>query len=147
MVDSYPARYQDAKGNEQTIIENDGKRLRMLIRGVKFVGTDFDGLEPTLDPADPRLATFTLNGKSLCACHLEWVLPLPVLVGQEIVTGRLQVYLELGHLRLGGNRGIDQETLRLCLSFGGASFWSSGTSGGSFEDELRDLQQALPEGA
>ncbi len=56
MVQSYPARYQDAQGEEYTIIENDGKRLRMMVRGVEFVGADFDGLEPTLDPADPRLA-------------------------------------------------------------------------------------------
>lgn len=147
MVQSYPARYQDAQGEEHTIIENDGKQLRMMVRSVEFVGADFDGLEPTLDPADPRLASFTLYRGSLCACHLECVMPLPVVVGQELITGQLQVYLELGHPRPGGNRGIDQETLHLCLSFGGASFWSRGTSDGFFEDELRDIQHALPEGA
>lgn len=147
MVEFYPARYQDAQGEEHTIIINDGKRLRMLVRDVEFVGLDFDGLEPTLDSADPRLTSFTLFVGSLCACHLECVMPLPVVVGQELITGQLKVYLELGRPRPGGNRGIDQETLRLCLSFGGASFCSSGTSGGSFEDELRDLQHALPESA
>jgi len=147
VVQSYPARYRDAQGEEYTTIENDGKRLRMMVRGVEFVGADFDGLEATLDPADPRLASFTLYGGSLCACHLEWVMPLPVVVRQELITRQLQVYLELGHPRPEGNRGIDQEILRLCLSSGGASFWSSGTSGGFFEGELRDLQQTLPEGA
>ena len=146
MVHSHPARYQGAQGEEQTLIENDGKQLRMVVRGVEFAGTDFDSLEPALDPADLRLASFTLMGGSLCACHLEWVMPLPVIVGQELLEGQLQAYLELGHPRP-GNRGIDRETLRLCFSFGGASYWSKGESLGSFEDGLRDIQQALPEGA
>jgi hypothetical protein len=68
-----------------------------------------------------------------------------VVVGQERITGQLQVYLDLGHPRP-GDHGLDRETLHLCFSFGGASFWSKGTSG-YFEDELRDIQQALPEGA
>jgi hypothetical protein len=118
----------------------------MMVRGVEFAGSDFDGLEPLLDLADPRLASFTLDHGSLCACHLEWVMPLPVVVGQEFTTGQLQVYLELGSPRPEGNRGIDQEVLRLCLSFEGASFWSKGASGGWFEDELIDIQRALPEG-
>jgi hypothetical protein len=146
MLSSYPARYQDAQGEEHTCIENDGKQLRMILRGVEFAGIDFDGLEPTLDLADPRLTPFTLYSGSLCACHLEWVMPLPVVVGQELITGQLQVYLELGHPRPEGNRGIDRETLHLCFSFGGASLWSKGTSGGFFEDELLDIQQTLPEG-
>lgn len=66
MVESYPARYQDVYGAEDTIIDNDGKRLRMLVRGVEFVGTDFDALDSTLDPADPRLTSFTLYAGSLC---------------------------------------------------------------------------------
>lgn len=147
MVQSYPARYQDAQGEENTGIDNDGKRLHMKVRGVEFVGANFDGLDSTLDPTDPRLTSFTLYRGSLCACHLECVIPLPVVVGQELMSGQLQMYLDLGHPRPGGNGGIDQETLRLCLSFGGTSFWSKGTSGGIFEDELRDLQQALPQGA
>ena len=55
--------------------------------------------------------------------------------------------LLLGQPRPEGNRGIDQETLRLRFSFGGAFFWSPWASGGFFEDELQDIPQALPEGA
>lgn len=128
-------------------IANDGKQLRMVVRDVEFIGADFDALEPALDLADPRLASFTLYRRSLCACHLECDMPLPVVVGQELINGQLEVCLELGHPRPGGNRGIDRETLHLCFSFGGVSFRSKGTSGGFFEDELRDIQQALPEGA
>jgi hypothetical protein len=38
MIHSYPARYQDAQGEEHTIIENNGKRLRMVVRGVGLLG-------------------------------------------------------------------------------------------------------------
>ena len=38
VLNAYPARYHDALGEEQTIIENDGKQLRMVVRGVEFVG-------------------------------------------------------------------------------------------------------------
>ncbi|HET9111092.1 MAG TPA: DUF6304 family protein, partial [Ktedonobacterales bacterium] len=145
MFQTYPALYQDAQGTEHTIIENDGKQLRMVVRGVEFVGTDFDALEPTLDSADPRMVSFTLAGGSLCACHIECVLPLPVIVGLEPITGKLQVHLELGHPRPGPQGGIDRETLHLCLSFGDVTLWSKGASG-YFEDELLDIQQALPEG-
>ncbi len=31
---------------EQTSISNDGSTLRMIVRGVEWVGNDFDGLEP-----------------------------------------------------------------------------------------------------
>jgi hypothetical protein len=42
----YPARYQDAYGEEETVIENDGKVLHVEIRAVTFQGTDFDMFEP-----------------------------------------------------------------------------------------------------
>lgn len=146
MHQTYPARYQDAWGEEQTIIENDGKRLRMIVRGVEFLGTDFDSLQPTPDQADLDLTSFTLYYGSLCACLLECVMPLPVMVGGELKAGQLMMRLQLGYPRPEGNRGIDQETLKLCLSFDGDSFWSKGTSNGFFEDQLRDIQHALPKG-
>jgi hypothetical protein len=143
MLAHYPARYQDAHGEEQTTIDNDGKRLRMTVRGVEFVGDDFDSMEPTLDLADLRLASFTLARGDLCACHLECTLPLPVVAGQEVIEGQLLMRLELGHPRPNG--GIDKETLKLCLSLAGASFCSPGFSG-DFEGELAVIQKALPAG-
>lgn|SRR5579875_150910 len=89
MAAVYPARYHDAHGDEQTQVENDGKQLRFVVRGVAFIGSDFDLLEPTLDLADPGLATFTLNHGELCACRLEWSMPLPVIVGTERIDGIL----------------------------------------------------------
>lgn len=146
MLAHYPALYSDAQGEERTVIENDGKQLRMVVRGIEFVGRDFDGLEPLCDLTDSRLASFTSYKGEICGYRLECVMPVLVVASEELLDGQLQVQFVLGHPRPEGNRGIDQETLQLCLSFGGASFWSKGTSGG-FEDELLDIQQALPEGA
>ncbi len=146
MVIVYPAQYHDAQGDEQTQIENDGKRLRLVVRGVEFLGADFDMLEPTLDPTDSRLASFTLNNGEMCACRLEWVMPLSVVIGNDVIPGDLRAQLELGQPRPGGNRRIDRETLRLCFTYSDASFRSNGASSGYFEDELRDIQNALPPG-
>ena len=146
MVSVYPAQYHDAQGDEQTQIENDGKQLRFMARGATFIGDDFDLFEPTLSPSDPRLASFTFNRSELCAYRLEWVMPLPVVVERDVVAGRLWAQLELGSPRPDGTRRIDHESLRLCLSFGETVICSKGTSGGWFEDELRDIQGMLPSG-
>ena len=58
--------------------------------------------------------------------------------------GRLHVRLGLG--APADNGGIAHETLNLSLSVGGETFAGSGRSGW-FEDELLEIQAALPEGA
>lgn len=72
----YPATYRDAHGLEQTSISNDGSTLRMIVRGVEWVGKDFDGLEPSTTP--DAHAGFTLNQGDLCACELSFDIPIAV---------------------------------------------------------------------
>lgn len=72
----YPATYRDAHGLEQTSISNDGSTLRMIVRGVEWVGNDFDGLEPLTTP--DAHAGFTLNQGDLCACELSFDIPIAV---------------------------------------------------------------------
>lgn len=145
MIAQYPAIYEDAHGAEQATIENDGKLLRMVIRGVEFQSTEFDDFEPTLERTDPRLAWFAFDHGYLCSYRLECTMSLPVVVGHEIIGARLLAQLELGEPRPGGNRGLAREGLRLCLTIGDTSFWSSGTSRGYFDNELDDIQRALPD--
>ncbi len=147
MLQRYPAVYQDRYGEVSTLITNDGKLLRMVVRDVAFSGEDFDGLEPESGTSSAQMASFTLDHGSLCACTIVCDIPVPVVVGREVLLGKLHMHLELGAPRSGGNRGIDREDLLLTLSCGGRIFTSRGTSGGWFEDELHDLQAALPEGA
>jgi hypothetical protein len=147
MSASYPAQYADAHGEEQTTIENDGKQLRMVLRDVEFRGSMFDDFEPVIKQTDPRLASFALDHGLLTNHHLECEMPLPVVIDGDITTGRLQVYLRLGEPLPGEEQWSKKEILRLGLTLGSVHYWSRGTSGGWFEDELLDIQKALPEGA
>jgi hypothetical protein len=46
MTTTYRARYKDRFGEEATAILNGGETLTMVVRGVRFQRTDFDGFEP-----------------------------------------------------------------------------------------------------
>ncbi len=60
MIARNPAVYRDAHGEEATVIENDGKMLRMVVRGVEFTGTRFEDFEPSITQYDPAVASFLL---------------------------------------------------------------------------------------
>jgi hypothetical protein len=140
---SYQGIYTDRFGGEPIIIHNDGRVLRTIIRGVRFWGYDFDGLSPEEDTPPEKLASFTLQRGDLCSCVIECDIPVPVVIGEGITEGRLRVRLDLGEPA--DNGGIDRETLNLSLTVGGNTSNGSGRSGW-FEDELLELQAALPEG-
>lgn len=138
------ARYSDKNGSIETVIENDGKILSLVLRGVEFKGRDFDSLEP-IDPTDiSRLGSFTLNHGELCACKLTVEIPLAVSVGGQSVQGLLLADLDLGEPRSNGS--LNHEMLMLVLIVQDRKYASSGRSGW-FEDELLDIQRQLPEGA
>ena len=138
----YAATYVDARGSEHTVITNDGETLRVRLRGVEFAGPDFDGLGPVGGTPAEHLRPFTLQHGDLCACRIEWQMPVPI-------GGRVETHAVLrAHLVLGNptpNGAIDRQELRLVLEFDGRSFASRGTSGW-FEDELLGIQAQLPEG-
>lgn len=144
MSELYPATYQDQWGAEQTAIKNDGKTLRMVIRGVEFTGNDFDSWKPAI-PYDARLSTFPLHPRfgELCSCTLEWNMRIPIVSGKELLHANLQARLEFGNPSANG--GIDREILHLILNVGETQFSSCGKHG-YFEDELNEIQSALPEG-
>src|SRR5688500_2075908 len=139
----YQTNYQDRFGNEQTVIENDGKTLRMVVRGVEFAGSWFDDFEPLTKSDVAHLASFTLNRGELCSCTIECEMPMLMVSHSEVVQAVLHVNLKLGDPAPNG--GLDHEWLGLTLSFEGNSIQSSGKSGW-FEDELLEIQASLPEG-
>jgi hypothetical protein len=143
MLMTYPARYTDRLGTEQTTILNDGDTLTMTLRGVTFQGPDFDSFEP-LDESDPALlSSFALLRGSLWFCTIEAEIPLPVVTPTDTASGRLT--FELG-LRGPTPPGLtDEEHLVLRLAVNGKTYASAGTSGW-FEDEMLDLQRQLPPG-
>ena len=143
MLASYPAIYRDRFGEEATTIQNDGRTLRMQVRGVTFIGSDFDAFEPVPATDSSHLSTFTLDNGSLCACEIVCDMPLPIVVEQEVIVGALHVQLTLGRPRPAPRGGIDEERLILQFSFDNQTFTSRGISGW-FEDELLDIQRELP---
>jgi hypothetical protein len=143
MTVQYAASYADRFGRESTSIANDGTTLSMVVRGVAFAGSDFDGLEPVAGTDPDRLASFTLQGGCLCSCVIEADIPILVATPGGTEDGLLRARLELG--QPAPNGGLDREHLILELRFGGRVFRSSGRSGW-FEDEMLDVQNQLPPG-
>lgn len=144
----YPARYHDERGTEETLLYNDGKTLRMELRGVTFTGTMLDDFTPALPDGDPALEAFTLNrylrkGRDLCGYTLEFEMQVPVASSVRVGAGVLEIRIELGHPTQRG--GLDHEEIRLALRHGGQTYASSGCSGW-FEDELLEVQRSLPSG-
>ena len=132
---AYPARNQDARGVEATTIHNDGRTLRMVVRGLEFCGSDFDALAapPGLDAA--TRASFSLVQGYLTDFVLEWKMPMGVAVGGRLTEARLDASLTLGS---------GHELLRLVLRWEGGV--AESRERGWFEDAVADLQAQLPEG-
>lgn len=158
MLAIYPAIYRDKNGAESTTITNNGKTLSMRVRGVEFLGGDFDALEPVSGSDPEKLDTFAfwpdtvykqgdlrfdkLPTNMLCECEIECVIPVTVVNGNEVLDGFLGMRLILGkHIP---PRGLDEETLFLKLDIGHDSFRSN-TNIGWFEYGLVDIQAQLPD--
>ncbi len=142
-MDRYPANYTDAGGCAPTSIANDGSGLRLHLRGLEFVGRDFDSLEPPKDASPDALLSFSLNRGCLCSCRLEWRMPVAVDNCGNQIDGVLLAELTLGDPAANG--GLSHERLRIILEAEGKRITSPGTSGW-FEDELLAIQAQLPEG-
>src|SRR5690348_15503143 len=96
---SYPATYCDRHGAEATTITNDGRWLRMRVRGVQFAGDDFDAFQPDDSSAPSEMESFTLEGRYLCGCSITCAIPVPVMAGDHLYQGTLHVQLDLGEPR------------------------------------------------
>lgn len=141
-MDQYPTTYSDARGSESTIIVNDGQELTVHLRGVRFVGHDFDSLEPK-DATTEQLTQFNLCKGDLCSCRIQCRIPIPVQSPDKVHDGVMFSDLVLGDPAPNG--GIDEERLSIVLQYDGQRIAGPGTSGW-FEDELVQIQSQLPEG-
>jgi Family of unknown function (DUF6304) len=143
--EAYPAVYRDRFGEVATTLYNDGKQLRMTLRGVKFTGRSLDDWDPGAHADVTLLQSFTFmrSGRELCEYTLEFDMPIQMVFQAEQLQGTLHVLLTLGAATPNG--GTDREILFLRLTVGDSSFASQGKVGW-FEDELLDIQRQLPEG-
>lgn len=141
MFGIYPTKYRDRFGEETTTIYNDGKLLRMTLRGIEFKSSMLDDWEPTTDIT--KSVPFCWNRGELCSYTLDCEILVPIVEIDRISSGTLRVHLELGDPRADG--GIEREDLQLELILDEQSFKASGKQAW-FEDELREIHTLLPEG-
>jgi len=145
MLEKYQAKYNDKFGEEIITIQNNGKLLRMAVRGVEFEGTSLDDWAP-VDNSDPtRLSSFLLHPmfNTLYQYRLEFEVQVPVVIQDRILEGNLSIRLDL--VGNGTDKAGGREELQLELVVDGHLFKSCGKHGW-FEDELHEIIGALPEG-
>lgn len=139
----YPTIYSDRRGVETANMHNDGTTLALVLRGVLFSGRDFDSLEPDKSSEARLLKQFSLVNGSLCECTIQCEMPIPLVVDNGTASSLLVIQVKLG--AQAANGGLDEERVILSLRVGETTYRSTG-KGGWFENELLELQKALPNG-
>ena len=146
MKATYPAIYRDQFGEEQSVIENDGQLLRMVVRSVEFASRSFgsfDGLTPKTQEEEAP-AGFTLGAHDdLMAATLIFEVLMPVVVGMETLPSTLTVHIDLEGAGPREEADRDWADPRMTLSVGDNRYASSG-GWGCFEMELLQIQRQLP---
>ncbi|MFC1976560.1 DUF6304 family protein, partial [Chloroflexota bacterium] len=162
MLKNYPAKFSDEFGEEIITIQNDGKALRIVVRGVEFIGSDFHGFDPLEDMDEAKLKQFDFFLGELCAYTLDCDIPVLIVSNNKEFEEKLQVHIEYGepvetgksttiYYRQDGSVAEDShqqivhEVLQLQLTFQGKSFKTSGKLGYStFDEQLTELKSLLP---
>lgn len=110
MLTHYQAKYRDKYGEEETVIENDGHNLRMVVRGVQFSSGDSTTWETTVESEEEfylrRIqATYSDNRFELCYFSLSWVMPIRMIQQDRDIIADLHVCLDynesIGHPAMG----------------------------------------------
>jgi hypothetical protein len=138
----WPGFYTDARGRDPVAISTDGHAFSMELRGVTFTGEMFDDMEPAVSPGAD--APFTLHHGTLCACTLEWTMPVSLTTAAGERTAHLDCRLVLG--APDSRNALDREDLDLTLRHENIQVTTT-RSHGWFEDALTDIQRQLPPGA
>lgn len=144
MLENYPAKYSDKFGEVQTIIQNDGKELTMIVRGFEFKGNMLDDWEPT-DKGNPELSNlFSIHPffNQLYQFQLEFDISVPVIKQGEILQGLLRVRLGMAGVETVFAGGREELTIELHVDK--QKFISCGKHGW-FENELQEIKNAMPE--
>lgn len=140
----FPGTFRDRLGEDAVTIEYDGASLRTEVRGVPFAGSDFDSLSPERPLSEEERGRVVLAHGDLCACTLDWAMPLNIIHDDQLVAATLRCALVLGEPDARGQLAEERLVLHLASPLG--ELRSSGRSGW-FEDELLELQSELPSGA
>ncbi len=132
--------YSDAHGCEDLTVDAQGNQVTTVLRGVTFTGNGLNDLAPVSALATD--APFALYYEALCACTIEWTMP----VSLDTPTGVRQADL-ICTLTLGDppdRPGLYYENLDLTLECGDMRAQTTGAHD-IFETALTDLAaQLLP---
>src|SRR5262245_10300441 len=96
LVLRYPTLYRDRFGEVETVIENDGRTLRVVIRGVTFSGSNCDVLAPEGPVPDDMRDRFVLSQGDLCACSIGCTIPMTVHHDGRDLLAEIHAQLDLG---------------------------------------------------
>ena len=126
----------------ETTLVNDGQNFELELRGNRFEGGTVDGLElvvPSVSSAEPP----DLYQFGLCACVIEWAMPVRVVFpGAGTTTMDLRAHLTLGDPTPRG--GLDRGNVALTLQLSTGIVATEPQE--SMEDALLEPQRRLPAG-
>jgi hypothetical protein len=145
MLETYAAKYTDKFGEVETTIQNDGKELRMVVRGAEFICNMLDDWEPANTSNSELLDSFLIHPifKTLYKYVLDFEIPVLVIRDTQILHASLSVHLEMDGVET--NKAGGREELTIGLGVDGKHFRSCGRHGW-FDDELQEIGNVLPEG-
>jgi hypothetical protein len=158
MTASYSAQYIDKFGTESISIFNDGKILKMTLRGIEFTGSNFHSfsISPVVD--DAQRVLFNLFVDDLCGYSIDCQIPVWLIDNEGGSQALLHAHIEYGEpvdghtsfhyqdgTRLEINQQIDIETLKLEIEYQGKTYQSGGKNlYNSFDEQLSELRDSFP---
>lgn len=158
-VITYLVKYEDEFDVESSIIINDGKNLRLTVRGVEFIGHNFHSFSISPTAEDSKRKLFNLFVGDLCGYSLNCQIPVLCVSDDSIeIPAMLHAHIEYGKpadgrtcfLKSDGtefevNQQIDIEILELEIEFQGKLYISKGKNQyNSFDEQLAELRDTLP---
>ncbi|MFN8462551.1 MAG: DUF6304 family protein [Anaerolineales bacterium] len=158
---TYLVKYEDEFGVGAATIVNDGKKLRLTVRGVEFISHNFHSFSISSTADDSKRKLFNLFIGDLCGYSLNCQIPVLCVRGDGIeIPAMLHAHIEYGkpvdsrtrfHNSDGTefevNQQIDTEILELEIEFQGKLYISKGRNQyNSFDEQLAELRDVLPSG-
>lgn len=143
MTTQWHGTFRDRYGTEDVTIGNDGSKMHLTIRGVKFTGGE-DSLAPEAGAPVPVKLFDSWHGE-LCSYTLTWSMPVQVLAQGRQVDGTLDCSLRLGDPGPFTGGGLDAVELHLGLRYADVHV-KSPRPHGFWDGALDELHCHLPPG-
>lgn len=139
----YQGIYQDQYGEETIVIHNDGKLMRMTVRGVELVTDDFFDTLINKQESSPTSPIALLRSTNSYWWVLTCAIPVPVVMGNDERIVPLQVESTVTKTE---NVRYPQTHLTLALDLNGQVYEVKEEDSVFFDIVLLDLQRTLPLG-